>query len=475
MQTCWKESDRALNNLLIGIAVGAVAVCIIGWIILSLRVLKPLKRLTELTGHLKELDAEEISSRAARIDGAPGKAARAIASYAGMPERDGAAGGSGNSAAAEAYQLGVADEISRSLLPQLLKETAASQSVSLAADLLEGTRRNCDFYDYFFLDETSLCLMVGQVPGFGIPEALFAVVAQTTIRSRLRMGRSLVETMSDVNAQLYDLGGRNYVRVLVSVLNTVNGRFSYVNAGGAMPFLMRSEERYEWLKTPVYAPLGANESVVYRPEVLRLNQGDRLFFYTEDLGEMTNREGEEFREREFQAALNRSRSQTRSPEELLHFMQDEAAAFCERGDDVVGSAALTLEYRKGNRDFVFTMVRAAPENAPVVTDFMRKTLEDGGIAPRDRAKQILLADELFSLCCRVCEAEADIKVECAIRQEENTIQLRMFAPMGGRDPLYSGQSEADGNAANYIRTHTRRASFESGIERDMIEIVSELN
>ena len=48
---------------------------------------------------------------------------------------------------------------------------------------------------------------------------------------------------------------------------------------------------------------------------------------------MTNRDGEEFRERELQAALNRSRSRTSGPAELLHFVQDEAAAFCERAKE----------------------------------------------------------------------------------------------------------------------------------------------
>jgi sigma-B regulation protein RsbU (phosphoserine phosphatase) len=288
------------------------------------------------------------------------------------------------------------------------------------------------------------------------------------------LGRSLVETMSDVNAQLYDLGGRNTACVLVSVLNTLNGRFSFVNAGGAMPFLMRSDERYEWLKTPVYAALGANESVRYRSEMLRLNQGDRLFLYTGELGEMENRERERFSEREFQSALNRSRSKTRSPEELLRFIHDEAAAFCERGDDVISSAAIALEYKKGNRGFIFTLVRGTPEYASDVTEFLRKALEDGGVSAKDRAKQILLADELFALCCRTCREESDVRIECAILPEEKTMQLRMFAPMGGADPLSSGESAEDGNAANYIRTHTKRASFEAGIERDMIEIVSSL-
>ena len=463
-----------MENLLIGLVVGVLLGGAVAYLLLHLRILSPLRKLRELTGHLDELDAEELNERAEQIAGTPGDVARAIAAYTETAAAEAISKGTGGASAESAYKMRVVDEICRSLLPQPLKDNIASMTFSLAGGLQQGTRRNCDFYDYFFLDEKTLCLAVGQVPGNGIAEALFAVVAQTTIRSRLRMGRTLVETMSDVNAQLYDLGGMNTVNVLVGVLNTVNGRFGFVNAGGAVPFLMRSEERYEWLQTPVYAPLGANESVSYRSETLRLNQGDRMFLYTADLGDMKNREEERFSEREFQSALNRSRTKARSMEELLRYVQDEAAAFCEKEEDVLCSTAIALEYKKGNKDYIFTLVRGAPEYAPDVTEFMRRTLEEGGIPPRERAKQILLADELFALCCRSCKEEADVKVECAILPDENTIHLRMFAPMDGRDPLSAIETPAGESAANYIRTHTKRVAFEAGIERDMIEIISDL-
>ena len=289
------------------------------------------------------------------------------------------------------------------------------------------------------------------------------------------MGRSLTAAMSDVNAQLYELGGRDSVNAFVCVLSTVNGRFSFVNAGGTLPLLMRSEERYEWLNTPVYDPLGANESVSYRSEIMRLSQGDRLFIYTSELGEMKNSSGELFRDTELLPVLNRSRNQCRSTEELLSFVQDEASAFCESSDDVLSYVAIALEYVKGNRDFVFTLVRSVPEEAPLVTEFMRKTLEEGRIEPKDRAKHILLADEMFTLCCRACGTDTDVKIECAIKPEENILHLRMFAPMGGKDPLDLGGDDSGGAAANYIRTHTKRASFEAGVGRDMLEIISELS
>ncbi len=448
-----------------------IALCVL--LALRVRVLKPLHQLTEMTKQLDKLDAEELALQAEGISGEPGESARAIAAFA-AEEESLAVEAQSSAGSEEAYKMRVVDEICRSLLPQPLKENAGGMTFALSGDIQQGARRNCTFYDYFFLDESTLCVVIGQVPDSGIAEAMFAVVAQTAIRSRLRLGRSLIETMSDVNSQLFDIGGHKYVNAMVGVLNTVSGLFSFVNAGGALPFLLRSEGRYEWLKTPVYAALGANESVSYRSEVLRLNQGDRLFLYTSELGEMENRERVRFREQELQSALNRSRSKTRSLEELLRYMQDEAAVFCESSSDLLSSAVLALEYKKGNRDYVFIVVRGTAEYAANVTEFIRKTLEERGITPKDRAKQILLADELFALCCRICAHEADIKIACAVFPEDNAIHLRMFAAMGGRDPLEIKDSPAEENAANYIRNHARRTSFEAGTDRDMVEIISEI-
>ena len=459
------------------IVLAALLLCAAAALLLVLfLVLIPMRRLRRLSETAKMMDPETLRAEAEGIGGAPGRAAQAlIAACEDSAEERKGVSSELSSTDEERYKTSVVDEISASLLPQTLKNRLAGMAFSLSGGILPGKRRSCAFYDHFFLDENTLCLAVGRVYGGGIAEALFAVVAQTTIRSQLRMGIPLTDAMSAVNAQLFDLGGRNSVNALVCVLNIVNGRLSFVNAGGALPLLMRREERYEWLNTPVYAPLGANESVSYRSEVLRLNQGDRLFLCTADLCEMRNRDGEFFRDRELLSALNLSRSQCRGTDELLHFVRNEAEAFCESGDDVLSSAAIALEYVKGNRDFIFTLVRSVPEEAPLVTEFMRKTLDEWKIDPKERAKQILLADELFALCCRACETETDVKVECAVKPDENALHLRMYAPMGGSDPLAVSGDASGGSAANYIRTHTKRAAFEAGIERDMIEIVSTLS
>ncbi len=365
----------------------------------------------------------------------------------------------------------LAGELCRSALPQRLRESPATATFALAGAVEPGQAPSCTFYDYFFIDPGLLCIMVGQVPGEGIAEALYMVVAQTTIRSRLRMGRSLVETMADVNLQLYDQGARQSLCALVATLNTANGAVSYVNAGGALPLLLRSGERYEWLEAPVYAALGMNENVAYRAGSLRLRQGDRLFLQTAGLGEMRGRDGTAFREQELRAVLNRSRSRAREPEEILRFTADEAAAFCPSDAGRIGYAALVLEYRKGDKELAHCEVPAVPSSAGQVTAFLNQRFADNGIRRRDYARVAVLVDELFALCCRCCAPEATVITECGIAPDGQSVTIRMRAPLGGRDPLEAADDDVTGSAAEFIRSQVDYLTFKAGEEQDTLTAV----
>ena len=332
-------------------------------------------------------------------------------------------------------------------------------------------RPACTFYDYFYIDPGLLCIVIGQTPGGGVAEALYMVVAQTTIRSRLQQGLSLSETLADVNRQLYDLGSKQSLCALVGTLNTADGCLSYVNAGQQQPLLMRNEERYEWMEAPVYAALGLNQNVSYRTMELRLKQGDRLFLYTSGLGDLTDREGVPFRDQAFRAALNRSRSKAREPEEILRFTADEAAAYCDRSADLLGYAALVLEYRKGTRELAHCEVPAVPSSAAEVAAFLKRQFEENGIQRRYYARTAVLVDELFALCCRRSAPGSLVNTECGVAPDGQSVTIRMAAATGGVNPLDSGGDEASENAASFIQSQAYYVTFKAGQERDTITMV----
>lgn len=434
------------------------------------RLLRPLEQMRDfLTGIPLEIDAFRHQAR--EMDGLAGETARAAASR--LEELNSqlyTLQADAERQARQAVRRQLTEELCRSALPQVLRDSPAAAAFALAGSVETGQALSCTYYDYFFIDAGLLCVMVGQVPGDGIAEALYMVVAQTAIRSRLRMGRSLVEAMEDVNTQLYDQGARQALCALVGTLDTASGSFTYVNAGSAVPLLMRNGERYEWVDAPVYAALGINENVSYRSNQLRLRQGDRLFLQTSGLGEMQNAGGELFREQELRAVLNRSRSKARTPEEILRFTADEAAAYCQTDAGRIGYAALVLEYLKGDKELAHCEVPALPASAGQVTAFLNKRFADNGIQRRNYASVAVLVDELFALCCRRCEKGGSVMVECGIAPDGQTVTVRMSAPLQGMNPLEADDAPA-ASAAAFIEERAEYLTFKPGEGRDTLTAV----
>lgn len=368
--------------------------------------------------------------------------------------------------------LEIAEEIGRSALPQVLPDLPSRENFAVNGLLSPGGAASCCFYDYFYIDPGLLCITAGQVPGGGVPEALFMVVAQTTIRSRLRQGRSLAETMSDVNAQLYDLGSKQSVSALVGTLNTADGRFQYVNAGAPLPLLMRNEDRCEWLETPVYAPLGMNENVSYRTMELRLKQGDRLMFHTSGLGAAADECGRSFGEQELRAALNLSISRGIELGGVLKFLQGEAAAFCRSEADRLGYAALLLEFQKGDKELAHCEVPGKPEYAKEVMVFLKKQFADNGIAQRFYARSAVIVDEMFALCCRRAVREDTIMVECGVAPDAQMVNIRITAVLGGVSPLEAPAERPAEEAIQFVQNNADFIAFNAGEgERDTLTIV----
>ena len=60
-----------------------------------------------------------------------------------------------------------------------------------------------DFYDFFLVDRSKLCLVIGDVCGKGIPAALFMAISKTLIKTEALQGYSPDEVLARVNNILY--------------------------------------------------------------------------------------------------------------------------------------------------------------------------------------------------------------------------------------------------------------------------------
>ena len=150
-----------------------------------------------------------------------------------------------------------------------------------------------DFYDIFALNDTHICVVIGDICGKSISAALFMVMVKTAIRDQLRAGLSLAEALNLVNQTLCVSNPENmFATVLACVLDTETGRVTYANAGHERPLVLGREPYYLEMNNGM--AIGLFEDAGIEEEEILLGDGEGLLLYTDGIPEAINREQEQF-------------------------------------------------------------------------------------------------------------------------------------------------------------------------------------
>ncbi len=357
-------------------------------------------------------------------------------------------------------------------LPQ--RETPYPFQVSGSVRCREGLA--CCFYDYFLLDRERLCVLVGETPSRGLTQALYIVIAQTTLKSHLRSGLSLDQAMSAANQQLYEMGGGELcLNVLAGVLDGTTGRFSCVNAGEQTPLFQRfREERYDWADAFSYASLGQSENVSYHTLELDLSQGDRLFFYTAGLANIRGAGEQTFGKDRLRPCINELRVRQADLDQQIQWVADDGGAFAAYSSQVGAYALLALEYCRRDRAQAHCVLTGDAAGAAAMQDFLRGQFQANQVPQRQMAQLLVMGDELFALCRARGAQDSRFMAECMVSREENLLILRVRGAMGGRDPLDVPENGVLRGAADFVRRTCDRVLFESGSGADTVTAVKRL-
>lgn len=186
-------------------------------------------------------------------------------------------------------ELRIAHDIQMAILPKMLPPFPDREEFDLFAVIEPAKAVGGDFYDFFQIDETHLCLVVADVSGKGVPASLFMAVTKTLIKATAKVGRSAAEIIGEVNNEISrDNEQSMFVTVFCGVLDLTSGELAYTNAGHNPPLLIRRGGAPEFFPKSRQLVIGALEGFVYRNESLLLAPGDRLFLYTDGVTEAMN-------------------------------------------------------------------------------------------------------------------------------------------------------------------------------------------
>ena len=193
-----------------------------------------------------------------------------------------------------------------------------------------------DFYDFFFVDEDHLCLVIADVSGKGIPAALFMMFAKRIIEDFARMEYGAGEILEKTNELLCDNNqAEMFVTVWLGILEVSTGKLTAANAGHEYPAIFRKDGCFELYKDRHGFVIGGMEGIHYKEYELQIDPGDKLFIYTDGVPEATDGSDEMFGVERMTAALNSCADG--SPEEILRGVKNAVDAFvgdAEQFDDL---------------------------------------------------------------------------------------------------------------------------------------------
>jgi len=185
-------------------------------------------------------------------------------------------------------ELMIASKIQSSMLPNVFPPFPDRSEFDIYALMDPAKEVGGDFYDFFFIDENKLAVVIADVSGKGIPAALFMVRAKTLLKNTAQQGKPLAEVMKIVNNLLCEGNDEcMFVTVFLGVLDTTSGCFTYVNGGHDIP-LIKHGSGFDWLPVKPSLMPGFMPDTIYEQEETILQKDDVLFLYTDGVTEAEN-------------------------------------------------------------------------------------------------------------------------------------------------------------------------------------------
>lgn len=223
-------------------------------------------------------------------------------------------------------ELTLANKIQSDMLPNIFPAFPDRKEFHICASMTPAKEVGGDFYDYFFVDDDHLALVMADVSGKGVPAALFMMMTMIMIQNQAMTGKSPKDVLSSVNDQIcHHNREQMFVTVWLGILEISTGRLIASNAGHEKPIVKQPDGDYEMIADKHGFVIGAMEGIQYRDYELQLRPGSRLFLYTDGLMEAPDETDELFGSERALETLNRAGDA--APQELLEFVRNEVKRF----------------------------------------------------------------------------------------------------------------------------------------------------
>ena len=273
------------------------AIAVIGAIVMSVSLTRPLLRLTRAARTISEgnlttrIEGKEKKDEIGELSKAFNKMVNDLRQYIDQLTETTKA-----KERAEG-ELRLAKNIQQSFLPKNFPELG---EIDVWGKCDPAREVGGDYFDFFQIDKENYGMVIGDVSGKGVPAALFMAVSRTLFRILSSQEYSPDYVLTEFNNRLValDQGANMFITLFYGVFNTKNGNLLYSTAGHNMPYIRTSatEGKFKILPKMQTMVAGMMDGIPMQLAETHLKKGDIIVLYTDGMVEALNEQDEEFGE-----------------------------------------------------------------------------------------------------------------------------------------------------------------------------------
>ena len=215
-------------------------------------------------------------------------------------------------------ELTVASSIQESTIPGDFPAFPDREDFDIYASMTPAREVGGDFYNFILIDDDHLAIFIGDVSGKGVPAALFMMVTNIMIAGRIRGGGSPAAILEEVNGMICRRNKADmFVTLWLGILEISAGRIVFANAGHDDAAVCRGG-LFDLYRTKHGLVIGALPESTYTNCEIQLENGDKLFLYTDGVTEAADRNNRLFGTERMLVSLNSNKE--KAPRGILEGM-----------------------------------------------------------------------------------------------------------------------------------------------------------
>lgn len=205
-------------------------------------------------------------------------------------------------------ELKIGRNIQKSLLPMIFPPFPDRKEFELYADNVPAKEVAGDFYDFFFIEEDRLALIIADVSGKGVSAGLFMAITRTLLKIVSEDIKEPSKILTKSNRILSaDNDACMFITMFLGIYDVNTGNMEFANAGHNPPLILSKNGTVTELAVTHDPVLGVVEDVVYDHGEVNIEANQTLVLYTDGITEAQSPKGEFYGDDRFWNFLKRNK------------------------------------------------------------------------------------------------------------------------------------------------------------------------